>query len=117
MDISTSSQNHKTEDILDLYKVKVEKHQSPVNLNIPTELLAFPVFLDVGKNRPTDPDGIFVHIFTYFLEEPICGQWFMVVGLCRMAKKVAPPCHITGSLNIQKYEKWFQMTTGWIRDR
>ena len=50
-----------------LRKVKVLICQSPVNPNIPTELLAFPVFQIVGKNGPADhlrpPNAIFPHIF------------------------------------------------------
>ena len=44
MDISTSSNNHENEDILDFWKVKVKSYWSNAKQNNPTELLAFPKF-------------------------------------------------------------------------
>ena len=55
MDNSTSSQKYQNEDDLDFWKVDVLNYYSAVKENIPTELLAFPVFQIVGKNGPLDP--------------------------------------------------------------
>ena len=62
MNIATSIQTHKNEDMLDFRKVKVQNHYSLANLNIPTELVAFPVFLVDGKNALADPKSEFFFI-------------------------------------------------------
>ncbi len=54
MDISTRSENHENEDLLDSWKVKVEIYESPANLNLPEEFLAFPACLIFGKIYPAD---------------------------------------------------------------
>ena len=62
MDISTSFKKHENEEISDSWKAKVNNYQFPVNLNIPTELLALPIFEIVGKNRLADPKSVCCHM-------------------------------------------------------
>ena len=44
MDITTKSTKHKNEELSGFGKVKVTSYSSNMKQNIPTELLAFPVF-------------------------------------------------------------------------
>ena len=69
MDTSTSSKNHKNEDILDLGKVKIKNDQFPANLNIPMELLASPVVFIQGENGAPDLSDPKLDIFIDFTLE------------------------------------------------
>ena len=57
--------------LFDSRKVKVENYQSPMNLNIPTEILAFPVFEILGKNELADPNLVFDNTFHIFPIAPL----------------------------------------------
>ena len=48
--------NHKNEYFAFCWESESQKYLSPANRNLPTELLAFPVFLNKGKHGFADPN-------------------------------------------------------------
>ena len=56
-------ETQRNEDTLEFGKVKVEKYESPVNVNIPMELLACPVLRIQGRNGCADPTKKVQHIW------------------------------------------------------
>ena len=69
--MSTRSENHATENILDFWQVKAKSYGFPRNLNIPTELLSFPKFetYSVKLVQQTTADSK-SNFFPYPLQSP-----------------------------------------------
>ena len=83
MDISTSSQIHKNKDMWVFRKVKLLIYESPVNLDIPTELLAFPVLRILDKNGTADPKYDLLPYFQIIFM--VDGPWLIALGSMLMA--------------------------------